>query len=912
MKKRFIEWDLPLKEISAESAREKSIRHGHPSTLHIWWARRPLASSRATNFAALIDLPDDPKKRNEITELIKKISPWEAVEDGNDENIKRARQMIKEQWKNNTPKVLDPFSGGGSIPFETLRLGCETYSNDYNPVAVFIEKATLEWPLKYGVLISNPNRKTGIDGEINKINFLIYMFKKWAKIVFEQVTQETCHFYPREQDGSIPIGYIWTRTITCQNPNCGAEIPLVGQFWLANKENIKVAYKPIINKEKKTIEFEIIKGEMGGFDPQERTVNRADVRCLVCEQITKANLTRRLASQGKMGQRLAVVILNNPSENGKKYRIATENDLEIYNKSENFLKEKINNWTWLDSPIPDEKIAPIGTYGIDAQRYTVNQEWGELFNSRQKAVILTILEKIQKNQDKIKKDCISLSLDNYEIDTDDATKAIIGYLGILLDRIIDSYSKQNVWIPVGEKPAGTFGRQALPVVWDYLENNILEGSARAWENQIDWLVEFIDFASKSFNNLEKKNVFITNFSATNIKLPDNTFDAVFTDPPYYDNVPYSDLSDFFYVWLKRSVGDYFSDLFSTPLTPKSEEAIAEPMRQKNPDKFFENMISQSFKEIHRILKPNGIATIVYAHKTTTAWETMLNSLVNAGLVVTASWPLHTERSGRLRGQGSAALASSIYMVCRKIDRKKVGFYSEIQPQIKQRIEEKLQQFWDEGIAGGDFFISAIGPGMEIFSQYERVEKLSGEQVTTSELLDYIRSASTDFIVGKLLKNASSANIDRESDFYLAYRWTYQDNIVEYDDARKLASASGISLEDLWGPAGFVKKNGSTICVLGPKERSDIESIKNMVDVMHKTLLLWKKGKKDEIAELLAKTGFGNNPAFKQFCQAVAESLKNGNKEKQLLEGFLLGIDTYARAEVKTQKFQTDLKQYGVR
>jgi adenine-specific DNA methylase len=291
---------------------------------------------------------------------------------------------------------------------------------------------------------------------------------------------------------------------------------------------------------------------------------------------------------------------------------------------------------------------------------------------------------------------------------------------------------------------------------------------------------------------------------------------------------------------------------------------------------------------------------------------MLNSLIKTNLVVTASWPIHTEMETRLRASSSAALASSIYMVCRKIDRKKVGFYSEIQPQIKERIETKLQQFWDEGIAGGDFFISAIGPGMEIFSQYERVEKLSGEQVTTSELLDYIRSVSTDFIVGKLLKNASSANIDSESDFYLAYRWTYQDNTVEYDDARKLASASGVNLEELSGSGGFIKKSGSSICVLGPKERGDIESVKSMVDVMHKTLLLWERGKKDEIAELLSKTGFGNNPAFKQFCQAVAESLLNGNKEKQLLEGFLLGIDDYARAEVKTQKFQTDLKQYGAR
>ena len=405
---------------------------------------------------------------------------------------------------------------------------------------------------------------------------------------------------------------------------------------------------------------------------------------------------------------------------------------------------------------------------------------------------------------------------------------------------------------------------------------------------------------------------VSKFSAPKLPFKSNFFDAVFTDPPYYDNVPYADLSDFFYVWLKRAVGDFFSDLFSTPLTPKTEEAIAEPKRQDNPVEFFETMLSDSFKETYRILKPDGIAIIVYTHKTTAGWETLLNSLINSGLVVTASWPIHTEMKTRLRASASAALASSIYIVCRKTQREKVGFYSELQQKIKKRIETKLNQFWNEGISGGDFFISAIGPGMEIFSQYGRVEKLSGDQVTTAELLDSIRSVSTDYIVRKLLSDAASSKIDNESEFYLAYRWTYLDNTVEYDAARKLASASGVNLERLWGPGGFVKKTGSKISVLGPKERSEVDTIRSMVDVMHKTLLLWEKGKKEELSELLAQTGNADNPAFKQFCQAVAETLLNGNKEKQLLEGFLIGIDTYAHGKVMADNAQKNLKHFGSR
>lgn len=906
MKKRFIEWDLPLAEISEASAREKSIRHGHPSTLHIWWARRPLASSRATNFAALIDLPDDPEKRKEITELIKKITPWEAVKNGNDENIKKAQQMIKEQWGDTPPKVLDPFAGGGSIPLEALRLGCDTYASDYNPVAVFIEKATLEWPQKFGIMIPHPDKKPGIDGEVEEVNLLVYMVEKWANIILEQAREEIGRFYPKEPDGSVPVGYIWARTIPCQNPSCGAEIPLIRQFWLAKKSDKKIAYKPIVDKKNKKVDFKIVENKQIDFNPSERTISRGDAKCFVCGQITKSNLTKQIAKEGRMKQRLIGVVLHHPNKKGKNYRIATKKDIENYIEAKYYLQKIIKKWIWMDNPIPDEEIffdpacLWVVLYGINS--------WDKLFNSRQQLALITFMEKIKSNYDNIKRDCFNVKINYYDINNDDVNKAVMGYLGIILNRLADYNSMICRWANHGEYVGNTFTRQAIPITWDFFELNPFSKSTGDWNSHLHWVLLFI-CSNSSFNN---KNVSTHLFSATTINFQNNYFDAIFTDPPYYDNVPYSYLSDFFYVWLKRSVGDYFPNLFITPKTPKQLEIIADKFSTGKTGDFYENMLSKSFKEIFRVLKPNGIATIVYAYRTTEGWEKMLASLINANLVVTASWPIHTEMIERLRSSKSAALASSIYMVCRKAERKKVGFYREIQSKIKERIETKLQQFWQEGIAGGDFFISAIGPGMEIFSQYERVEKLSGEQVTTIELLDYIRSVSTDFIVRKLLKDASYANIDNESDFYLAYRWTYLDNTVEYDDARKLASASGVSLEELWGPGGFVKKSGSKISILGPKERGKVESIRSMVDVMHKCLLLWEKGKKEEIAEILARTGFKDDPAFKQFCQAVAECLLNGNKEKQLLEGFLIGIDNYARVKVKIPKSQTDLKQFGGR
>lgn len=279
---------------------------------------------------------------------------------------------------------------------------------------------------------------------------------------------------------------------------------------------------------------------------------------------------------------------------------------------------------------------------------------------------------------------------------------------------------------------------------------------------------------------------------------------------------------------------------------------------------------------------------------------MLNGLCEAGFVMTGSWPVHSEMSTRLRAAQSAALASSIYMVCRKKVREPLGFWNDIQPQVRQRVEEKLEQFWNAGIAGGDFFISAIGPGMEAYSRYERVETYDGRQINVLDLLQYIRQVATDFLVHRLLKNASSGAIDKEAQFYLTYRWTFLDNKVEYDDARKIASAEGVNLDRLAQEDSFVRQTGSNIAVLGPRDRKAVENIHDMVDAMHLACRMWEQGHKDRIGQRLAEAGYSQSGAFWQFCQGVAECLPQGNKEKQLLEGLLLGREQYQKAEAVTE------------
>lgn len=926
MTKRLIEYDLPLAEISEQSAREKNIRHGHPSTLHIWWARRPLAASRATAFAALVDDPgpDRPKERKRLLGLIEQMVPWEAVKDGNAPVIEKARRVIRDQFGEEPPRVLDPFAGGGSIPLEAVRLGCETYASDYNPVAVFIEKATLEWPQKFGIEVALPaeGEDTGDLSDLRrgdgKVNLLAYLVERWATRILDEVWAEIGRFYPEESgealvgkrhahhgDGWIPVGYLWARTIPCQNPVCGAEIPLIRQFWLAKKKNKPVAYRPVVDRDTKRIGFEILevaglrRARQDGFDPAHGTVSRANAECLVCGQVTKAKEVRKLAREGQMGERMVAVVLHHPNETGKKYRLATPDDEAVFRAAREHLEQKLMEWPYLESPLPEEELPPVGTLGFRVNRYGLLR-WKDLFNPRQQLALVTFLAKIRGSYDRVEADCRRflerLGVSGKNIHPDNLARAVCGYMGAILANLTDFCCTLCVLNTTGGRGvAHVFGRHALPMSWDYIETNVFNPAGASWTAAASRSVS----ALSSILHIPGVSARTRSDSATMLPYSDSHFDAILTDPPYYDNVPYGALSDFFYVWLKRTVGEHFPDLFATPIVPTSDEAIMEPRRYETADdakEFFEHMLEASFCEIQRVLKPGGISVIVYAHKTTEGWETMLNALLRAGLVVTGSWPVHTEMKGRLRAAQSAALASSIYMVCRKAEREPVGFWEDIRPQVKARVEEKLEQFWEAGIAGGDFFISAIGPGMEAYSRYEHVETYEGEPVGVLELLQYIRSVATDFLVHRLLRDASAEAIDRESQFYLTYRWTFFDNRVEFDDARKIASAEGVRLESLWGDGGFVKKTQKYVEVLGPKDRKAVESPATMVDIMHRACQLWEKGRKEELDRLLAETGYGRSNAFWQFCQAVAECLVNGNKEKQLLEGLLLGKERYGRSE----------------
>jgi len=999
--RRFIEETFPVKDVSQHAAKEKNIRHGHISTLHIWWARRPLAASRATAYAALIPATQDilewQKQRGFIVELCR----WE-----NSLNLpllERARRALYAAHAERLsaelgrpvsvddivagrvppPRVLDPFSGGGSYPLEALRLGCEVYANDYNPVAVLILKATLEYPQQYGhpfagmpehlwrkgktrashaagQMVFDLNDSTPTDAPPPNFNPLLEAVKEWGEWVLNEARTELAGFYAGP-NGETAVGYIWARTLPCQNPACGVEIPLMRQFWLAKKDKKKVALwidgtrmetdatdehgfsrdkniRANPSNRRAAVSFSIVGDGYApwpkDFDPERGTVKGAVVTCPACGASIDAKATRRLFREGKAGQRLVAVVLSprlqggrgagggglpSPSGRGaggegKTYRLPTEADLAAYRAAEQALQAKRERLraAWGMEPLPDEPLPPQGTLGFRVQGYGIST-WSDLFNPRQALALLTFADAVRRAH-------AEMLAQGYP---EDFARAVATYLAQVLDRLADSNSKQCWWQSTWEKEAITFARQALQMTWDYFELCPFGDKGYRWQGFLESMLRALDHLTHipvvpggegphsqplphkgggetppsplvGEGGRGGEGVRVTHASATRLPYPDAFFDAVLTDPPYYDNVPYSYLSDFFYVWLKRNVGHLYPDLFITPLTPKSGEIVAYSQSEGGFEagkRFFEEQLAAAFRESARVLKPGGVAVVVYAHKSTAGWETVINALLDSGLVVSAAWPLNTEMESRLRANESAALASSIYILARKAARQGLGFYHEVRAELRRHLDERLQRLWEEGVGGADFFIAAIGSAIEVFGKYEQVMDLEGNVIRGEALLDEVRSLATDFAVRQILHNGFAAEISDRARFYVLWRWNYGEARVPFDEARKLAQSCGLDLAEEWSRrGGVVKKEQEFVRLLGPHQREmeHLAAGRELIDVLHHALRLWEKSDRAALIQRLAESGYGRSEAFYRVAQAISECLPNESKEKKLLDGLLTG------------------------
>jgi adenine-specific DNA methylase len=857
--KRLIEVDLPIKRISAHARREKSIRHGHISTLHIWWARRPLAACRAVICAALwpdpaqedcplrfredataimarfwnpigrtdLDFHDPMALRKALLDFIADFSNWDNSTD--QRYLETARALTQSAHEalggapGTRPLVVDPFAGGGSIPLEALRVGADAFASDLNPVAVLLNKVVLEYIPKYGQKLADEVRKWG----------------EWIRIEAEK---ELGQFYPKDPDGATPIAYLWARTVKCEGPGCGAEVPLMRSLWLAKKGNRSIALRMIPDKEKKRVDFEIIQ-DFKAQDVSEGTVRRGSATCPVCGYTTPvASVRKQLKALrgGAADARLFCVVSTRPGQQGRFYRLPTERDLvAVRNAAEELEKRKVSHIGEL-SLVPNEPLPPQGTLGFRVQLYGM-EEWGDLFTTRQ-ALALTTLARLVREAGR------RLAVEH------DAgmAGAVQTCLAMALDRLSDRCSTLCTWDP---SPAAsgilhTFSRQALPFIWDFAEGMPLEPKSGGWLPALEWISLIINHEAE--DGIYARFSDVQQASAKCHPLSDDAAQVFFTDPPYYDAVSYADLSDFFYVWLRRTIGDVHSVILSEQLAPKDDECILDEVKGKN-NAYFETNMALAMAEGRRILTPDGIGVVVFAHKSTSGWEALLQAMINAGWTFTGSWPIDTEMGNRLRAMNSAALASSIHLVCRprenpdgSVREDDVGNWSDVLAELPLRIHAWLPGLAAEGVVGADAIFSCLGPALEIYSRYSRVEKASGDVVALKEYLEEVWAAVSREALGMIFESGDGSGLEEDARLTAMWLWTLSagaDNggndsnsnesegetdedkspkstlkgfVLEYDAARKIAQGLGARMENL---TTLVEVKGDKARLLPVSERT---------------------------------------------------------------------------------------------
>lgn len=871
--RRLIEEELPLKDVNSASAREKSLRHGNISTMHLWWARRPLAMSRAVVFGTLLPDPGDDAQRKEILKLISAASSFEASTDSR--RINPLRHLIAKAYPDGPPKVLDCFAGGGAIPLEALRLGCDSTAVDLNPVAHLIEKCVLEYPQRFG--------RPGRSGE----NSLDVDFVKWAGWVRDRVQPKLDAVFVADENGRPPAVYFWARTMVCPNPVCQAKIPLLSSFWLANSARHQAWVE--VNGRPGVIDLSIRASTPPvGLQLSDGTVKASSVTCPGCGNSMIAKEVREYATKVGFGHILYAVL--DIDRQARTYRAPTAEEIERAERLATVLLGELEEAPDGTSPLPDERITKSQFRILRSLVYGVDTFRG-LFNDRQLYVLGSLCEAVRAAHVQMLDEGMQ----------PDRAIAVATYLGLCVDRIADYDSSFTSWVPGGEFQRSTFPRQAIAMVWDYVEIDPFQEVSGSWKGAVRW----IELAIRRCSASSDVPATVSRGDAQSLGFPDNMFDAVIVDPPYYDAIQYGDLSDFFYVWLKRSIGHLYPGVFGTPLTPKQQEVIESRADRKSPEYIshdeFERRLQRALGEMARVVKNGGMVAIVFAHTDVEAWERLLRALRSANLVVTTSWPMRSEREARSTAQISAVLSSSVVLVCRPHRAEQQGFYDDVVRALEDRIAQRLDAFEEMGLVGADYFVSAIGPAFEVFAQYARVVKLSGEEVDVPELMVLARQAVARHAMRRLLGSESLAVLDPESLFYLTWRWAYLTTAIPADEAYKLEKAFDVDLGDLCRPRGFARRSGSNFSLLGPQDRKGLKlSVSpSLIDVLHLASQLWDAARRRELEEMLGATGMGMEPGFWAMARALAEVLPDGDRERTMLLGLTGNRDALVQAAARS-------------
>lgn len=996
--KKLIEVAMPIKEISAESVRDKSIRHGHISTLHLWWARRPLPTCRAVVFASLVPDPIDencpPAFKDAVFELLQKDSmdkhtyapypdiPYTAIHDPMEDNLRnrllmfigkfspkcqedmlagrstapkdqimdgclikweskndervlgKARKLIWvaynserypeksytqlsdafeaaykaihdaesalysmtnrhiktaevvrlednlknaiESFQNNMPSVFDPFAGGGAIPLEAARLGCRSYGNDINPVAHIIEKGSAEFPQRYGKpveysceefekiygdegweLLSSKGITHLPSTPIEIHNRLSFDIEYYARKILNQLYESIGHLYPEDSKHNRPIAYYWARTAKCSNPSCGTEVPLLKQFYLSNTSSKKIYLKPLINEN--NIEFSIEKGStnLDGWN------QRCTLICPCCGSITSAKDVKQQFFNHETSERLVAVIWE--SVNGKTYKLPTPSDYDALK----FIPESVEKPTEL-MPTNDSQNLKIPLWGFKG--------FGDMFTKRQLYTLNAFAEKIA-----------SFSLPYTDTEYENVIKT---YLGIWLDRISIANTSFGRWDVAREGNQTPFSKQAIPMMFDFPESNPFCYSSGSANNQLEWICKYIE----SESSYAYSAVFSNASSGERTQFNPKSLTAVVTDPPYYDAISYADLSDFFYVWLKRSLKGVYPINFATPQTPKSSECTAIKHRfngKYEPAKeHFENKLTEILNAIE--YQTQDIISIMFAHQSTEAWTTLCNSILGSGMNIQGSWAMDTEMANRSIGLSGDALESSVTVACRPSERKGFVGYKRIKEAIRDAVTQEVHSLYNLGFRGPDLLTACFGKAVSEFGNYEAVEKADGSEVSVAELLELARTSAFT----ALLRDFTGDDFTK---FYIGWLQLNGMGDTDFDDATKFTRVGmNVNIADILKADLLIKDSSSSKQHLARYDERHGLGLRNMtedkplIDKVHLAMKLWESGDRNYLLPFIAQYGNDINNEFWRVLVVLKELLPITTDDYTQVSGLLQNAESLIR------------------
>jgi putative DNA methylase len=816
-KKKLIEVALPLDAINRESAREKNpFLKGHPRSLHVWWARRPLAACRAVLWASLVDDPsahpdrfpteeDQELERDRLFRILEELVRWENS--NNQSVLAAARAEILASTDGDPPPVLDPFCGGGSIPMEAQRLGLQAFASDLNPVAVLITKALIEIPPKFARRPPVHPQEGRFDVEAWQgaagLAEDVRYYGEWMR---SEAEQRIGHLYPKANlpDGSeaTVIAWLWARTVSCPNPACGATMPLVRSFALSTKKGREAWVEPIVDPAAKTVEFRIGTGD--GPVPDPTKIGRgAKFRCLVCGQVTTDRQVKAEGAAGRMSARLLAMVAE-----GNRTRVYLAPNPE--HETVAFSSEP----TWS----PDEGL-PDNPRWFSPPEFGMKRI-GDLFSDRQLIALTTFSDLVGEAREQVVADAIAAGLPDNGMHLDDGgtgprayAEAVATYLALVVSRMADFMNSICSWDAGNANLRQLFARQAIPMAWDFAESNPLGGVVN--------LAGLVGTASSAIAGLPADTAGTARQLDAANAVDGAPHSVVATDPPYYDNIGYADLSDFFYVWLRRSLRDTYPDLFATLLTPKAEELVATPYRfggsRKEAEHHFESGLGEAFIRIRKAGNPDIPTTVFYAFKqaeaegdggiASTGWETMLKALLDSGLGITGTWPMRTEQQQRAVASGTSALASSIVLVCRpKPADATLSTRKDLLAALRAELPDALRRLQHGNIAPVDLAQASIGPGMAVFSRYSKVKEADGSDMSVRSALALINQVLDEILA------------EQEGDFDAETRWAvfwYEQfglDEGEFGRADDLARARNTAVNALVD-AGIVTSRGGKVRLL---------------------------------------------------------------------------------------------------